>query len=471
MGTPAPPPVPEVEAQPPAPHAGGAWHAGIAPWVAGVAAGCAVIGLGALLEGTRDHETPLRDAVIAVHPGAGNGDAAADTDTAWRDAEGAIPLVLLREPNAPEDPFDEARRLVTPRTTVVAIEPDGFDGIRPQLEALLTDGRLPAPGGGEVVAGPGAGEDRVALAGEAFTVVGRLGPDAAIFRHAYLHPGSIPVPERSDLITREGALFPDLDTLEAAVPGETREQLTLTAGAHLAPGGTIALTMLGLLIVALAGSGAWIRLLQNLRGRGGPLLRPAFEACAAHGPLLIGMHAALYAVFFGLMLLSLRLPDTYFVVVAFVQEMFTTGDLQTIGEAYQSGNVLWAKLETWRHNFLFATVLLSTLPSFFVPGAALVKNAASFALLGFGLAPLIEGSARVMTFHAITMWIELEAYILVSFASVLLPVRVLRALANGDDAARAYRDGAIALVSMTVLAGIILLVGALYEAVTLINLR
>jgi hypothetical protein len=77
-----------------------------------------------------------------------------------------------------------------------------------------------------------------------------------------------------------------------------------------------------------------------------------------------------------------------------------------------------------------------------------------------------------MSFHSITMWLELEAYILVSFASVLLPVKVMRAFAEpGGNPGQAYVQGAIILGSMTLIAGIILLVAALYEATTLILLR
>jgi hypothetical protein len=75
----------------------------------------------------------------------------------------------------------------------------------------------------------------------------------------------------------------------------------------------------------------------------------------------------------------------------------------------------------------------------------------------------------MFTFHSITMVLELEAYVIASFAISVLPIRVLRGLIAGN-VVEEYRHGMSVVGSGTVLVGAMLALAALYEAATIILL-
>jgi len=464
--------VEEFESEPALPP----WYRGLAPWLIGVAAGAMLIAFGAAYEAATAVESPLDGAVILIHD---DTDAAIPEGVTAAAGQGdALPVTIYSLPRdddaLPDDgsPAEVFANLF-PRVRLVTLDGEAAEALSTLLAPMVTQGVAPQPGDSELLAGPGAALDELVFGGEHYAVSGRLGHDAGIFYGVYIALGALPSAAIADTHeTRAGYLFLDRQSLRDALPDDDGDGFTLSTGMHFAPGVTIGLAIFGLFVVAVSGSVAWIRLFQNLAGRGGFLLRPAFNACRDEAALLVRAHAILYGVFFSMMALGLIFTDTYAAVLAYVQEIFTTGDLQQIGEAYESGNILAAKFQTWRHNYLVATVLLSALPSLLIPGAALIKNALSFALIGFVMVPVLAGTAFVMSFHSITMWLELEAYILVSFAAILIPVRVMRAFAEpGGDPGKAYLQAAGVLGSMTLIAGGILLVAALYEASTLILLR
>ena len=459
-----PPPLP---AHPP-------WYRGLGRWSLGVLAGAAIIALGSAYEQWTKTPSPLDDAILVLLV-AGN-----DLPDGLGEAINAgtvLPVTLYQLESAEdalpmEGPLAEFADMV-PRQWLLTAEGDAAAQLITLLEPHVASGALPGPGEHALAAGPGMSQSHIELGGHRFAVAANLDREAGMFHGMPLMFAPLP-PESAEAAreTRNGYFAIARDTFRDAVPLEEREVFTLHSGLYFAPAMTILLAILGLIIVAIAGSIVWIRLMQNLAGRGGRLLRPAFDACRDEGPLLIGTHAILYGTFFAMMFLGLVFTDAYVLLLTVVREIFASGPLKDIGEAYESGNIIAAKFETWRHNYLFATVLVSALPSLFVPGAALVKNMVSFALLGFVLVPVMADSAFVMSFHSITMWLELEAYILVSFAAVLLPIKVLRALLQrGGDVQKAYIEGAKILGSMTLFVGGLLLVAALYEATTLILLR
>jgi hypothetical protein len=106
-----------------------------------------------------------------------------------------------------------------------------------------------------------------------------------------------------------------------------------------------------------------------------------------------------------------------------------------------------------------------------IPFIGVAKNLLSFALVGLALSPVWTGVSEKMTYHAGTMVLELEAYVLVSIVMVLYPWHLLRALTARDDTGGGarIRHALASVASGTLLAGAILALAALYEAVTLIG--
>jgi uncharacterized membrane protein SpoIIM required for sporulation len=75
-----------------------------------------------------------------------------------------------------------------------------------------------------------------------------------------------------------------------------------------------------------------------------------------------------------------------------------------------------------------------------------------------------------MTFHSITIVLELEAYILASFLTLLWPLYWLRVLRRGFCWYEFTHFLRVAVGNVT-LSGMILLVAAFYEAATLITFQ
>ena len=116
------------------------------------------------------------------------------------------------------------------------------------------------------------------------------------------------------------------------------------------------------------------------------------------------------------------------------------------------------------------TFRYSALPSLVFPFAGLFKNLLSFGFVGFVMTPLWTGSAAQNTYHSITLTLELEAYVVVTFAVCALPIRVVRGWQSGEWATQ-YLAGLRIIVGAVALAGIMLTIAAVYEATTLILLH
>ena len=213
-----------------------------------------------------------------------------------------------------------------------------------------------------------------------------------------------------------------------------------------------------------------LRLLRLLAPRAGRLLGPCLAELSARRALLVAVHVMLYGALFGAMAAGVLLPRATWNAMHFTRSVFSEGALGHIGRAYASGNILWATLATLHQNYLVGTCLYSALPSLVFPFAGLFKNLLSFGFVGFVMTPLWTGSAAQNTYHSITLTLELEAYVVVTFAVCALPIRVVRGWQSGEWATQ-YLAGLRIIVGAVALAGIMLTIAAVYEATTLILLH
>ncbi len=362
--------------------------------------------------------------------------------------------------------------------------------IQEETAPLLAAGRLPEPGKPEVLAGPLAGHSPFTLDGTQFTVTGRLHGSIGGLVYAYLlpeHPAHTPLfgPGKA----QTGWLHPDgvtaLAKIQKAgaelVAGEAAEgeegggdggtepavfEVQARTAAPFAWG-----TWLGLFVMAAGGTLFYRRLAVRLSGDMVSGFRPLFVEAARRPKLFVGVHIGLYALFFGFMAAGLLMPVRGYLMTRYMSSVFMEGGLSYIGQAYASGNILSAAGATFINNYFVQTVGLTYLASFLVPLApGVLKTAASFALVGFAMAPGWTGTASGMTFHSVTMVLEMEGYILACFVVLLWPVCLLRAALRGEGWA-AVRHGVRLMALGVVASGVILAFAALYEAATLIILR
>ncbi len=381
--------------------------------------------------------------------------------------EANYPFIGLLRMNLENDP--EATRL---------IDSMGLYRFEPLLIAdfpasppsnLLSSGRWPTPGTREVLAGTLALLERPVIAGEEHEVVGRLAPNVGALAQAYLMPLT---KERTAAYEAAGRgrwvwFAPDgASELESLLKAKDTTAPRNVYGGSLTSPRVRLLMVLGMMLVAGAGAVLQVRLLQAIGGRL-RWLAPFSDACTAHPTLLTLTHLAAYGIFFSMSLLGLLVPQIPIVLTRMVETMFTTGDLSYIGAAYASGNILRATVATFVNNYCMATVLLTFLPSLFIPLAGVFKTLLSFAMVGLVFAPVRTGIADPMVYHVITMTLELEAYILASFAVILYTARTAKGLFTGS-LNREFPRALTLIVVALIVTGLQLLLAAFYEAATLI---
>lgn len=364
-------------------------------------------------------------------------------------------------------PRNELRALGLEHTELLIVADLPVEELRP----LLASGRLPQPGRPEVLAGAFAQATEIHADDGDFLVVGRLKRNVAGLATAYLMPADEiwdPLFERT---TTRGWLDPDGITKIRKLPDPRAfvKRNELIAGPAASGPNVALLSLAALTFIAAGGAGLHRAVFARLARRGSGVLGPALRGLGDHPALVGRLHRFFYGVFFFAMVAALLLPQMNALVLDYITHAFSEGSLGYVGRAYQSGNVLAAAAATWVNNFLLQTVVLTVLVSFIVPCVGLLKTLASFALVGFGMAPIWSGMASSYTFHSITMTLELEAYIYACAAVVIFWMQI-GAAARRRSLAPA-KDGLRVIASGTLLAGIMLAVAGLYEAATLILLR
>lgn len=356
-------------------------------------------------------------------------------------------------------------------------------------KSILAEGEIPKPGEGEALAGVLCRPEKIVVNGETYRVTGRVRRDAAGFSTAYLIPHDAAVIESlakkdgtaglADARTRTGFYDrdarrrmsePDFEWPEDVGPLFVHDAVPMPPGVPFLVLAGLALTLYGAAVLQ------WRLVLWLHRVSG------AFDglvaACREHARLFRFVHMLNYSVFLYVMLAGILAPQANLAASEWVFKAFSEGSLKELGKAYIDGNVPLAAWETFRNNFIVQTFLMSTLPSLLVPLFGVGKTLLSLAVVGFAMAPVWSGGAEPMTFHWLTIALELEAYILVSFGICVYTARAWKAIVVGlrepdeevPSARTEFRFGFEALASATMYACLALAIAAIYEAVTLIAL-
>ncbi len=363
-------------------------------------------------------------------------------------------------------------------------------------DQLLAEGRPPAPGEPEVLAGDLARYDSFDFLGDSWRGTGKIRPEGGPFVVSYVAPvESVSDPSEADFT--EGWIAPaglqrlderdhDIEDIKAEPLLETEadaedeepdaeeededeeERRVFLQGNARTPVGIVWGVILGLILTAIGGTILQVQLIQRLAERRVPVVGVFLSEAARRPGLLWGMHGFHYALFFAPMLFALLNPLTNLRLMTVVQATFTEGELAYVGAAYLSGNILHAAAATFVHNYLYATVLMAILPSLIIPFWGVFKNVISFSVVGFAMAPLWQGTAAPYTYHSLTMVLELQAYMVAAVAVCFLPMAIVDGIRRGRPGSGIGR-GLHLIAGGTVFVGIQLAIAALYEAFTLIQ--
>lgn len=149
----------------------------------------------------------------------------------------------------------------------------------------------------------------------------------------------------------------------------------------------------------------------------------------------------------------------------------TSWPLGFAGQAYAGGNIVEAAIATFLVNFIQGTVITLTLLSLIPIATAFIVNALRGQFIGLALAPTKLFFGQAMAPHLITIVIELQAYLIAGFVSVLIPLALMKPQRFGLESRwQAFKKFAIWQFRVLPLIAIVLAIAAIYEAVELILL-
>lgn len=173
--------------------------------------------------------------------------------------------------------------------------------------------------------------------------------------------------------------------------------------------------------------------------------------------LYLGTNIGLYGLFALGGLVAYTNPQ----MVRLMQEL-VGGALEQIGlGSALAGGVLGLAIVIFYWNFTNGLLLTTAVPGLFLGIPALLLNALRYFVLGFALSPVALPTVNYLL-HLPTIVVELQAYILVTFGGLVLMLKTLR----GEG----YRAGLRALGLTVYLGAFFLLVGAWYEAFSILFL-
>lgn len=342
---------------------------------------------------------------------------------------------------------------------------------------VLADGRLPAPGAAEVLAGAQAAHpDEVRIGDQTLRVVGVLDRSVVVFARSYLLGSDAAGADLFDLpnpdverayvvrLPREALRQEDVrQRLEAAFP---EDRFTPLTGDLRVGGGPLALYLGGMAMMFLGGAALFVRLFRWMgRTVTNRVLGPPLVALDRWWGLLAGLNALVFGTYLLAAVAAYVVPEMQSILLAgVVQEIQSgSGPLALAGQGYATGNVLWAAGATLGVNFVVGSVAVITVPSVVLPGVGVLVAWFRSGVLGLMLAPTSWRMAGTMLPHSFTVLVELEAYIVAAFFVVLIPVYLFRR-SEGPSVLGRWSKALLLNLQAQILVFVILAIVAVYEA-------
>jgi len=198
-------------------------------------------------------------------------------------------------------------------------------------------------------------------------------------------------------------------------------------------------------------------------------LRRPFDIIGTHRRAFVILTAASLGAFLLGILVTVLVPELRPGGLGALQgESGALGVGTLIADSYRSGSILIAAVVTFAVNLVLASVLQTTLPTLIIPFLGVVLTLARALSWGVLFTPVGAEDPRFLL-HWVTLAIEGAAYLIVGFAAWVHGRYFLQPKRFGfASRGEGYRAGLVATLQLYVLVVILLVVGAIYEAATVI---
>ncbi len=367
-----------------------------------------------------------------------------------------------------------------------------FDKDASVFAPVLASGRLPVAGKRELLAAPLVSDRPLEIGGNTYTVVGRLHPHVSGFVKTFVMPADPTIRQELDstLSGEQGSVhLQGVEKIATLIPEPEEEAIhpVVYGGKPMTRSDIAWGVWFSLLLVAIGATVCFMTLFRYLTRWNLGFLNVALQEIEKNRRLLWGLYLGLFAGFFGAMALGMQDVEMNYLFTEFASHEFTEGGLQYVGDAYKSGNIPRAAHATFRNNFVVQTLMLGAIPSLAILGIGVLKTLASFVVVGFAMAPVWSGTASGMTYHALTLALELPPYVLAAFGMLTWAIAVFDFLwapvkiwymgdkAKGipimENALKRLPQAFVVLLGTVTMAGVFLYLAAWYEATTLILFR
>lgn len=152
-----------------------------------------------------------------------------------------------------------------------------------------------------------------------------------------------------------------------------------------------------------------------------------------------------------------------------IGEIFMTGPLAFVGQAYVNAQVFTAILGTFLINLFVGSFVSITLPSLIIPLSGILVGIYRAIIWGLLLSPANPDLRLVMIPHSITLILEGQAYILTMLAAYVHGRAFLWPKTVGADSrAKGYLEGLKQTAKLYVLVILTLAIAAIYEVIEVV---
>lgn len=201
------------------------------------------------------------------------------------------------------------------------------------------------------------------------------------------------------------------------------------------------------------------------------LIQSAWRIVQANRRPYITLNIAYYGLVIVFMVYAAFNPEIQKSLMEAVGEVFMTGPLSFVGQAYVNTEVLSAILITFFINLLVGSVGSITLPSLVIPFSGLLVGIYRAVLWGLILSPASPDLRLVMIPHSITLLIEGQAYILTMLAAYIQGRSFLWPHTAGLDSRKnGYVEGVKRTARLYVLVILALAIAAIYEVIEVVTM-
>ena len=202
------------------------------------------------------------------------------------------------------------------------------------------------------------------------------------------------------------------------------------------------------------------------------LLRKAWQIVRADWKAYLVINAVYYGlVLLGMAYVAFLNPGLQETLLKSTGQAFTQGPLSSVGSAYGGGQVISAMLLTFIVNLFLGSAIEITLPSLILPFSGLLMGVIRAVLWGIILSPSNPSLAGPMIPHSLVLLLEGQGYILVLLAAFIHGKAILIPQAYGiQGRLRGYLEGLKRTGWIYLLAAMLLLIAAVYEAIEVIYL-